>query len=788
MPEQVEGCSPESKVRQNSEGKDVSKLKFSWAAKWITHPDASTLDYGVFLFRRSFKLEEVPAEFLVFVSADNRYRLFVNGKPVCSGPALGDLEHYRYETIDIAPYLGKGKNLIAAEVVNFGEYRRAAQISYQTAFILQCNVFKGLKLNTGEGGWRVIQNMAYKAIPFGPADLEAYYCAGPGDILEGKLYPWGWEYKGFDDSSWLMPRVATVEFAVGRGFLFGSTWFLVPRKIPFMEEVPQRFQNIARTLGKCDSLNFLEGKSPICISPGSIVSILFDHGVHTVAYPKLSFSGGAGSKIKLTYSEALFFPEGGKGNRNELEGKHIFGVYDLLYPDGGENRLFRPLWKRTFRFLQLDIETSKCELFINDFTSVFSGYPFKELASFKSDDVQLDKIWEVAWRTLRNGTDEIYQDTPYYEQLQYIGDTRLSSLVSIYVSGDDRLMRKAIEQFDDSRSNEGILLSRYPAYIKQFITPFSLFWIGMIHDYFMYCNDPEFVKTYLPGIRGVLEWFERRIDKSGMLANLEWWSFTDWVSAFPNGSPPGAENGHSANITLQYVYAIKSAIKLFMHFGWQWEAEKYRKLSKDIKEAVFNTCFDKSKGLFAETHDQKMFTQHTNIMAVLSDAVEEDMQCKIASKLIDNEDLVESTLYFKFYLFRALQKTGMGDEYLSQLEPWKKMLSEGLTTFAESEHHTRSDCHPWSATPCFDFLHTVAGIYPEEPGFNKIMIAPNFGYLQEIKANMPHPCGAMIEVNLAKKGSKGISGSICLPEGYEGTFIWNRIKYNLRPGKQEIQL
>jgi len=354
--------SPESTVAVNYQGKDFSMLKHTWAAQWITHPTASTLDYGVFLFRRSFDLKSKPQEFIIYVSADNRYRLFVNGRSVCFGPALGDLEHYRYETIDIAPYLKSGKNLIAAEVVNFGEFRRGAQQTFQTAFILQSDRAAEIDINTSLEGWKVIRNDAYTDIPFLPADMNAYYCAGPGDRLDAKLYPWGWQEIDFNDSGWLKPRSATVEFAVGRGFLYGSTWFLVPRKIPFMEEKPQRFKCIVRTKGLDISNDFVMGHKKITIPSNSRVSILFDNGVHTVAFPELTVSAGKGSKIKITYSEALFksltkLKSDGhislvdrKGNRNKTTGKEIFGVYDIFYPDGSQNRIFRPLWKRTFRF------------------------------------------------------------------------------------------------------------------------------------------------------------------------------------------------------------------------------------------------------------------------------------------------------------------------------------------------------------------------------------------------------------------------------------------------------
>lgn len=55
---------------------------------------------------------------MVHVSADNRYRLFVNGKAVCSGPARGNLYNWYFETIDIGLYLEPGKNVIAALVWN----------------------------------------------------------------------------------------------------------------------------------------------------------------------------------------------------------------------------------------------------------------------------------------------------------------------------------------------------------------------------------------------------------------------------------------------------------------------------------------------------------------------------------------------------------------------------------------------------------------------------------------------------------------------------------------------
>jgi hypothetical protein len=91
-------------------------LKSAWSASWEAHAEGPYRDFGVFHFRKSFTLERAPRAFVIHVSADNRYRLFVNGTPVSLGPARSDLDHYRYETVDIARHLRPGKNLLVAVV------------------------------------------------------------------------------------------------------------------------------------------------------------------------------------------------------------------------------------------------------------------------------------------------------------------------------------------------------------------------------------------------------------------------------------------------------------------------------------------------------------------------------------------------------------------------------------------------------------------------------------------------------------------------------------------------
>jgi len=432
-------------------------------------------------------------------------------------------------------------------------------------------------------------------------------------------------------------------------------------------------------------------------------------------------------------------------------------------------------------------------LVIDDLYGYFTAYPFEEKAYFKSSDSTLQSIWEVGWRTLRLCAGETFYDCPYYEQLQYVGDNHIEAMVSLYVSGDDRLMRNSIEQFYNSQLPSGLTQSRYPSYEPQVIPTFSLLWINMIHDYWMHRDDPAFVKKYLNGIRNVLYWYQQQIDKNGMLGSMDWWNFVDWAFGPWNGdrpiggTPPGAIDGNSSIITLLYAYTLEQAGSLFAAFGDTVQANDCRELSRSLVQNTYQLCWSQEKGLIADTPDQSSFSQHANIMAVLAGMFKEDKEKIVMQKVLTSEDLVETAFNFKFFLVRAIVKAGMADRYLSLLGPWKTMIDLGLTTFAETPEPTRSDCHAWSAHPNYDLLATVCGIAPASPGFKSVNIEPHLGSLKFVECKMPHPKGDIF-LRLKKKKKEGIEGEIILPEGLSGTFRWKDQKLPLQTGRQKVNM
>jgi alpha-L-rhamnosidase len=766
-----------------------------WSANWISCPGVSQRAYGVYHFRKTFALSAVPGRFIVHVSADNRYRLFVNGKPVCFGPARGDLAHWNFETIDLAAYLKAGENTVAALVWNMGEYAAVGQISNQTAFLVQGDSANEQVINT-DPSWKVVKDSAYRPCSLDMGSfLRSYYVVGPGDDVDGSRYPWGWEQPGYPDVGWGQAVIITRPVTEGNGS--DNLWTLTPRTIPLMEEKMQRISQVRGMKGgagevagfKSEGMNgFLKGTHPVTILPHDSAVILLDQGYETIAYPELLVSKGKGSVIKVTYAEALFDSHRQKGNRNEIEGKEMRGDFDVFRPDGGSQRLFRPLWMRTYRYLQLEVVTGDEGVTLNDLYGIYTGYPFGQKANFSSNDSSLRQLWDIGWRTARLCAGENYFDCPYYEQLQYEADTRIQSLISLYIAGDDRLMRKAITDFFNSRVAEGLTQGRYPSSRLQVIPPFSLFWISMIYDYWMHRTDDAFIRQKLFAVKDVLSWYEKRIDPDKqMLGPMDWWNFVDWNHHFPGGTPDGANDGNSSVITLQLAYTLQQAAALFNYYSDTAAAGHYTRLAATLAGQTYKWCFDPVRGEMANTPGRTTFSQHASIMGVLTGSIPADRAQAVMHHVLDDSTLSQATFYYRFYLTRALNKAGMADLYYSSLKPWRDMVANGLTTFAENPDPTRSDCHAWSASPIYDFLATICGITPAAPGFKVVSIRPAFGELKEVHGMMPHPNG-VIRVDLERKGDKGVSGEITLPAGVLGVFYWKGQKKALHPGKQMVDM
>jgi len=765
----------------------------AWTAEWIASADGPARDDNVSYFRKSLSLEKVPAQFLVDVSADTRFELHVNGRRVGSGPALGDLHHWHYETYDLSGYLRGGSNLIAAMVWNHSTVSAVSHMSSRTAFLLSAEEAANAAVNTGEG-WQVSRETGRSVAP---QRARGYFAAGPAEAMDGRKMDWNWDSPGDGQGRWMPAR------SLGRAAVRGAQdsptpWMLVQDLLPPMSYAPVSAGRVVRLSGLPGAApGSLE--EPLIVPPHSEVTILLDRGALTTAYPTLETSGGRDSSIDLTYAEALYDADHNKGNRNETAGRHIEGVCDQIASDGGQ-RTYRTLWWRTWRYLQVDVKTAETPLTIERLEGFYTAYPFSAAGHFESDDAELARIWETGWLTARLCAHETYMDTPYWEQLQYIGDTRIQALISYAVAGDDRLARQALEAFHNSLLPDGLTQSRYPSSLTQIIPPFSLLWIGMLHDYWQYRDDPAFVASLLPGTRGVLDWFSARQRPDGLLGRIEWWPFVDWSPPdFVSGVPPQDADGGSSALTLQFIEALRYAAALEDQFGEKDRTRQYRERERRASEALMRLNWGEGAGLLADTPARNHFSQQANSLAVWLDVIPKARQQAVMEKVLAASEadggglgaghrtpMSPASYYFRFYVARAMVHAGLGDLYIPQLEPWRKMLQLGLSTWAETPEPTRSDSHAWSAHPTFDLTTIVAGIGPGAPGFRSVAITPHLGKLQHVAGSMPTPHGP-VEVSYEKRNGAW-TARVKLPENLSGSLSWRGQLLPLHPGTQTLKL
>ncbi|MDD4921963.1 MAG: alpha-L-rhamnosidase C-terminal domain-containing protein, partial [Bacteroidales bacterium] len=565
---------------------------------------------------------------------------------------------------------------------------------------------------------------------------------------------------------------------------------LVPSPIPPMEMKEERLNSVRLQEGIQCPENFPHQKASFEIPAHSTVRLLLDNKILTTGYLSMVLGKGRNARIDIGYAEALYINEKSttKGQRDDIAGKTFIGYQDKIIADGGLNRTITTLWWRTWRYINLTIKTEEEPLVIEDIYGTTSFYPFHNETTFSAPGNEyLNKILETGWRTARLCANETYMDCPYYEQLQYFGDARIQAMVTMYNTTDKYMVKNSLEQGRQSIVADGLTMSRYPSGVQQFISSYSLWWICSGHDYWMYRGDEAYLKSLLPAYRNILAWYEQWLKKDYSLDFVPYWFFADWSKGFPYGEPIREKRGNSAFQDLIYMLTLESAAQMEEAFGIPAMAGHYKHIALAIRQTLYSKYWDASRGLFADTKDHRSYSQHVNTLAILTGVVKGEEAATLMRKVLSDKKLVQSTIYFRYYLHQALKKSGLGDLFPDNLQIWKDQLALGLTTWAEQPEPSRSDCHGWGASPNIECYRIILGIDSDAPGFKKVRIAPSFSQIKEVSGTMPHPQG-FISVSYIVNNKGRLTAKLSLPKNTTGVFVWKGKEYPLIAGLQTLTI
>ncbi|WP_405412662.1 hypothetical protein [Maribacter sp. Asnod1-A12] len=759
------------------------------SASWVSHPDTKGGEDTAVLFRNTFNVADAKADFIINISADNHYFLYVNGEFITHGPQLSDIQHYKYETLNLKDYLKQGENVIAVKVINFGKRRFLGMQSIFTSVMVNGVTDNAKIINTTgfNDTWLSTINQSYKANEVvwrgdgEKAIVGGFYANNPTDMVDMNNYPTHWETLNFDDTDW--KKVAFFENASSMG---GSIAYLLePRNLPLLSWDEERIASIVR------SSKPLETEFPVLgsltLEPNTTTTFLLDQQYVTNGFPELVFSKGKSATINIKYAENLFGANNEKGDRNDLENKKLLGYYDEIISNGKNAQKFIPNWMRTFRFIEFEIETKDQELVLENFVNHRSRTSIPSIAKFTTDNDMYNDIFDICKRTIDICTQDYFLSDAYYETMQYVGDTKIQGLIWQALSGNAAHTKNAIRQFDHSRDSDGNILGAYPLRSTFIYPTYSLVWVDMIADYYNTSNDKAFIETYKDGIANTLAGFEKNMNDLNLVNKTPYRYFVDWYTGPNNGSGTATKNDglNSAVVSLHYVHALQNASRLFTEIGDEQTSMKYKNRAQEIITSVYELCYDQERNLFAERPDKTIYDQHTNIMAILTDAIPETEQRALLDKILNEEDLLQATYYYRFYLFEAIKKVDAPELFDVAQQPWEEMIEDNMTTtlerFESVEKPTRSEVHPWSASPAYFYFNYLAGIRSVQNDFEEMEISPAFGKLNEIAGLLPTSKGTIVFE--LKRNKNKLSAEITIPDTMKGNLNWQGTVIPLKKGK-----
>ncbi|SPO00781.1 related to rhamnosidase B [Cephalotrichum gorgonifer] len=767
---------------------------------WMWHPSfteerADTA--GMFVhFRKTLVVDEVlppPSSLEIDITADTRYKLYVNRELVAFGPVKGDASLWFYDRVDIGPYLRPGRNAVSVTVLRFFH-----ATSYAKSFPRLASGGLRITASDRESPWD-------EHLRSGPAwetaiDLSTILRVDePEDeflhIYERTVRRASDEHGGL---AWVPARILEYDVSTGNS----APWNLSRRMIPpsrtgqihisalhnVHSDVPlAEWETTLVGDSEAQRQGRAQSRTGIRLTPHTTHEFDLEVPHHTTAFVYFRFTrpAGGGGTFRVRYAEAYEDTPAlvpylrRKGNRRDTS-KNLLGPEDIYEfqgwrgadhlgdgdpspdpdpdPAADDTETFAPFHFRTFRFARVRIDVGPSELVLRQIELTTVQYPLDVAARFEVSGPEdtANRLWSTSIRTLNNCMHDCYEDCPFYEQLQYAMDTRSSALFTYYVSGDDRLARQAIVQLHNSfAAGVGLTASRAPSHSTQFIPHFSIYWICMLSDHFTFFGDAAFLRGFVPVVDAVLNYFHSLVDPELCLVRLDArtgiWNFVDWAEQWrPYGIPPAAaRTGVSTYTNSLYAYGLKMAAKVMWAVGRTGLAEEYMARAAQVTRAVNTHCFDGhffTDGLAGSADEGGDYSQHNQVWAVLSgaEASPERGRAILRACLAPSSDVkakfVPASISMSFYTLRALSEVGGGlyEELFHRFwDPWAAQLALNLTTWEEDSVSQRSDCHAWGSVPLYEFMAEVAGIRPAEPGWAGVVFQPRVGLYQELRVTVP---------------------------------------------------
>lgn len=629
-------------------------------------PDPTECANAHVLFRKKFTL--LSAQNCVLrISADDYYKLYVNGRFVTQGPAPGYNTSYYYSEVSLDGFVTAGENTIAVHTYYQGLVNRV-WVSGDMRHMLAAELLQnGECILATDETWKTAPHTGFSAlhtVGYKTAFAEKYDSRAPEA---------GFAAPDFDDSSWSFAcRRTTADYT-------------------FLKQPTKQLE--------------ISSLAPAAIHRhGNVISV--DFGREIVGMLRLCAKGTRGDTIILRSGE----------ERNEDGGVRYELRCNCKYEEewvlsGGDDTL-EPFDFKGFRYADILVPYG-CRIADGDITATVRHYPFHEVLDFPlthpryaAKRKDLERIWRLCADTIQYGVQEVYMDCPTREKGQYSGDVSIMAPAHILLTGDGSMMKKALYEYARSSFIAEGMMTVAPASFMQEIADYSMQYPMQLLSYYTLTGDLDTLRELEPYATRSTEYFTRFAREDGLVESVETWNLVDWPQNLRDGydfscdkpTPAGVHNV----INAFYYGMLADMNRIYKTVGIDRRFDTER-VAKSYVRAFYRPALS----LFADTEASNHTAIHSQLLPLfmgLDKAAPEGTRQAILS-VIRERGLVTG-VYMAYFLLEALVRAGEYDtavDLMTSEGAWLLMLSEGATAtfeaWSKEQKWNTSLFHPWATAP-----------------------------------------------------------------------------------------
>ena len=593
------------------------------------------------LFRKRFTLTEEFGDARIFLSADDYYKLYINGRFVTQGPAPSYHFQYNYNEVDLRPYLTVGENVIAVHTLYQGLINRVWQSGDQRHGFICDLVVDGQTVLSSDEGFTVATHTGF---------TEMGVCGYQTQFLErydSRAPEVGFELPDYDDSVWASATVCRYDDHV-----------LIPQQsamLSFEDVAPVKVQ----VNGRC---------------------VRYDFGSNYVGYLWVKACGHAGDRVIVRCAQEL---NDDGSLRHQLRANCTYEEEWILAD--GVSELSQYDYK-AFRYAELELPDSVA---ITDVCMQVRHYPFRlaaHLSSAYATDPDIKRIWNLCIHTQKYGVQEVIQDCMEREKGFYLGDGCYTALTNMVLTHDDSMVRKLIDDAFATSFITDTLVTCMDCSFMQEIAEYPLILVYLVLWHYRLTGDNRYLRENFSKVTALLDAYRRDYEHDGLLRHLDKWCVVEWPMNFRHGYDVDIREGQvceAAHVSINAYYL--GAIRVANHMAKILGLPHYRDESP-VEEAFYAAFYDPARDLFRDSDETEHISLVGNSFVYGFGLYRDDSTKQNILALLDTHGISSLSFFCSFPILMGLcrdRDTERLTAALTHHNAWLRMLREDATTTFE---------------------------------------------------------------------------------------------------------